>query len=153
VKGKLPRVSLSSKGSRTPSTQALIVIFISLFILFLWLNFVLTQQVEMIGRDIQVKSEELQSLQRQGDAYRQAISVNGSQWNMSEKARLLGYQPQAPVFLRMSEPLAEPVSEAPAPAVQPSALASSEDMQVQTSSRLWLLLTGQLLGPEIETAP
>ncbi|MFN2186587.1 MAG: hypothetical protein ACK2UU_21610 [Anaerolineae bacterium] len=153
MKGKLPRVSLSSKGSRTPSTQALIVIFISLFILFLWLNFVLTQQVEMIGRDIQVKSEELQSLQRQGDAYRQAISVNGSQWNMSEKARLLGYQPQAPVFLRMSEPLAEPVSEAPAPAVQPSALASSEDMQVQTSSRLWLLLTGQLLGPEIETAP
>jgi hypothetical protein len=153
VKGKLPRVSLSSKGSRTPSTQALIVIFISLFILFLWLNFVLTQQVEMIGRDIQVKSEELQSLQRQGDAYRQAISVNGSQWNMSEKARLLGYQPQAPVFLRMSEPLAEPVSEAPAPAVESSALESSEDMQVQTSSRLWLLLTGQLLGPEIETAP
>jgi hypothetical protein len=153
LKGKLPRVSLNSKGSRTPSTQALIVIFISLFILFLWLNFVLTQQVEMIGRDIQVKSEELQSLQRQGDAYRQEISVKGSQWNMSEKARLLGYQPQAPVFLRMSEPLAEPVSEAPALAGQSSALASSEGMQVQTASRLWLLLTGQLLGPEIETAP
>jgi hypothetical protein len=136
LKGKLPRVSLNSKGSRTPSTQALIVIFISLFILFLWLNFVLTQQVEMIGRDIQVKSEELQSLQRQGDAYRQEISVKGSQWNMSEKARLLGYQPQAPAL-----------------AGQSSALASSEGMQVQTASRLWLLLTGQLLGPEIETAP
>ena len=153
MKGKLPRVSFRSKRSRTPSIQALIVIFVSLFILFLWLNFVLTQQIETIGRDIQVKTEELRSLQRQGDAYRQEMSATGSQWNMSEKARLLGYQPQAPVFLRMSEPLAEPVSDAPGPAGQSGVLASSEGVRAQPASRLWLLLTGQILGPETETAP
>ena len=79
MKGKLPRVSFRSKRSRTPSIQALIVIFISLFILFLWLNFGLTQQIESIGRDIQAKTEELQSLERQGDAYRQEISDKESQ--------------------------------------------------------------------------
>jgi hypothetical protein len=153
VKGKLPRVSFRSKRSRTPTIQALIVIFISLFILFLWLNFALTQQIETIGRDIQAKSEELESLQRQGDAYRQAISAKGSQSNMSERARLLGYQPQAPVFLRMSEPLVEPVGEAPSPGWQSSALASSEGVQSQAASKLWLLLTGRLLEPEVKTAP
>lgn len=153
MKGKLPRVSLRSSRSRTPSIQALIVIFITLFILFLWLNFVLTQQIESIGRDLQVKSEELESLQRQEDAYRQAISDKGSQRNMSERARLLGYQPQAPVFLRMSEPLAEPVGEAPVAPWSSAALASSEGAQSQAASKLWLLLTGRLLEPEIETAP
>jgi hypothetical protein len=153
VKGKLPRVSFRSKRSRTPSIQALIVIFVSLFILFLWLNFVLTQQIETIGRDVQVKSAELESLERQGDAYRQAISLKGSQRNMSERARLLGYQPQAPVFLPMSEPLAEPVGEAPVAPRTSSALASSEGVPSQTASKLWLLLTGRLLEPEVETAP
>ena len=149
MKGKLPRVSFRSKRSRTPSIQALIVIFISLFILFLWLNFGLTHQIESIGRDIQVRTEELQSLERQGDAYRQEISDKESQRVMSERARLLGYQPQAPFFLPMSEPLAEPESEAPVPGWQSTTLASGEGIQAQTANRLWLLLT----KPDSATAP
>jgi len=153
VKGKLPRVSFRSKRSRTPSIQALIVIFISLFILFLWMNFGLTQQIESIGRDIQAKTEELQSLERQGDAYRQEISDKESQRNMSERARLLGYQPQAPFFLPMSEPLAEPESEAPIPEWQSTTLASGEGVQAQAANRLWLLLTGRSAKPDSATAP
>ena len=153
MKGKLPRVSFRSKRSRTPSIQALIVIFISLFILFLWLNFGLTQQIESIGRDIQAKTEELQSLERQGDAYRQDISDKESQRKMSERARLLGYQPQAPFYLPMSEPLVEPESEAPVPAWQATTLASGEGVQVQTANRLRLLLTGRSAKPDSATAP
>jgi cell division protein FtsB len=153
VKGKLPRVSFKSKRSRTPSIQALIVIFISLFILFLWLNFVLTQQIEALGRDIQVKTEQLQSLERRGDAYRQEISEKGSQRKLSERARLLGYQPQAPFFLPMSEPLAEPESEAPVPGWQSPTLATGEDIQTEQVRRLWLLLTGQSVNPDSATAP
>ena len=153
MKGKLPRVSFKSKRSRTPSIQALIVIFISLFILFLWLNFVLTQQIEALGRDIQVKTEQLQSLERRGDAYRQEISEKGSQRKLSERARLLGYQPQAPFFLPMSEPLAEPESEAPVPGWQSPTLATGEGIQTEQVRRLWLLLTGQSVNPDSATAP
>jgi cell division protein FtsB len=153
VKGKLPRISFKSRRSRTPSVQALIVIFISLFILFLWLNFVLTQQNESIGREIQATTKELQSLERQGDAYRQEFSEKESQKNMSERARLLGYQPQTPFFLSISQPLAQPVSEAPVPVWQSATLASSEGLQAQTSNRLWILLARQFAEPESATAP
>ena len=153
MKVKLPRVSFRSKRSHTPSIQALIVIFISLFILFLWLNFGLTQQIESLGRDIQAKTEDLQSLERRGDALRQDISDIESQKNMSERARLLGYQPQAPYFLPMSEPLAEPESEAPVPGWQSVTLANGGSVQAQTANRLRLLLTGRSARPDSATAP
>ena len=153
MKAKLPRVSFRSKRSRTPSIQALVITFIVLFILFLWLNFGLTQQIESIGRDIQVKSKELQSLEQRGDAFRQEISDKESQKNMSDRARLLGYQPQAPFFLPMKEPLLEPESEDPATGGQSATLASSEGIQVQTANNLWLLLTGRSAGPDSATAP
>ena len=153
MKAKLPRVSFRSKRSRTPSIQALVITFIVLFILFLWLNFGLTQQIESIGRDIQVKSKELQSLEQQGDAFRQAISDKESQRTMSDRARLLGYQPQAPFFLPMNESLIEPESEDPATGGQSATLASSGGIQVQTANNLWLLLTGRSAGPDSATAP
>ena len=153
MKGKLPRVSFKSKRSRTPSIQALIVIFITLFVLFLWLNFGLTQQIESIGRDIQVKTKELEALKQQGDAYKRDISEEGAQRNMSERARLLGYQPQAPHYLLMTEPLVEPESEAPVPGEQSFTLAGSEVNQAQTANGLWLLLTGRSAPPDSATAP
>jgi hypothetical protein len=153
VKGKLPRVSFGSKRSHTPSIQALIVIFITLFILFLWLNFGLTQQIESLGRDIQVKTQELKSLKQEGDAYKQQLSENGSQRNMSKRARVLGYEPQAPHYLLMTEPLVEPESGVPVPAEQSSTLAGSEGGQAHGANNLWLLLTGRSVGPDSATAP
>ena len=153
MKGKLPRVSFRSRRSHTPSIQALIVIFITLFILFLWLNFGLTQQIESIGREIQVKTDVLQSLEQQGDAHRQEISEIESQQNMAERARVLGYQPQAPYFLPMTEPLAESESEAPVPGPQSSILASSEAIQGYTANSLWLLLTGRSANLDSAAVP
>ena len=151
MKGKLPRMKFRSERGRTPSVQSLIVIFVLLFVLFLWLNFLLAQQTESVGRDLQVKTNELQSLEREGDALRKAIAIKASQHKMAERARVLGYQPQAPFFLPMSEPLIEPAAEAPAG--QTTTLASSEGDDAAASSKLLLLLTSPFLGPESETAP
>ena len=151
MKGKLPRMRFKSERGRTPTAQALTVIFVLLFILFLWLNFVLAQQTESIGRELQIKTDQLQSLERQGDALRQAIAVKASQQKMADRARVLEYQPQAPFFLPMSEPLAEPATGAQAG--QSTALAGSEGDEPPVSSKLLLLLTSPFLGPESETAP
>ena len=153
MKGKLPRISFKSKRSRTPSIQALIVIFVTLFILFLWLNFGLTQQIESIGREIQVKTEVLQSLEQQGDANRQDISEIESQQNMSERARLLGYEPQAPFYLPMTEPLAEPESETRVPGPQSVTLVSSEGIPAHTANSLLMLLTGRSTKLDSATVP
>lgn len=151
MKRKLPRMRFRSERSRTQAAQALIVISVFLFVLFLWLNFVLAQQSELLGREIQLKTDDLQSLERQGDALRKEIAITTSQQAIAERARLLGYQPQTPFFLSMSEPLAEPSTEASAGQI--ATLASGEGGDTPYSSKLLLLLTSPFLGPESETAP
>ena len=153
MKGRLPRLRLRGRRSRIPTIQALIVIFVLLFILFLWLNFALAQRTESVGREIQAKTQELESLERRGDALRKAISVEASQERMAARARVLGYQPQAPFFLPMSEPLVESVSEAPAPVEQTATLSSSGNAATPAANKLLLLLRGPLVGPAFETAP
>ncbi len=153
MKGKLPRIFSMSRRGRTPSIQALTVAFITLFILFLWFGFGLTQQIESMGRQLQVKTEELERLQRQADAYRRDISAKGSQFNMAERARLLGYQPQAPFFLSISEPLAEPASELPSPSGQATIQAGAVSADSYATNQLLLLLSGGLADPESVTAP
>ena len=153
VKGRLPRLRLRARRSRIPTIQALIVIFVLLFILFLWLNFALAQRTESVGREIQSKTEELESLERRSDALRKAISVTASQEKMAVRARALGYQPQAPFFLPMSEPLVESVSEAPAPVEQSDTIASGDDAATPAANKLLLLLRGPVVGPAFETAP
>jgi cell division protein FtsB len=149
----MPRLRLRARRSRIPTIQALIVIFVLLFILFLWLNFALAQRTESVGREIQVKTQELESLERRGDALRKAISVEASQERMAARAHVLGYQPQAPFFLPMSEPLLETVSEAPAPVEQIATLSSSGNAATPAANKLLLLLRGPIVGPAFETAP
>lgn len=153
MKGKLPRIFSISRRGRTPSIQALTVAFITLFILFLWFGFGLTQQIESMGRQLQVKTEELEKLRRQADAYRREISARGSQFNMAERARLLGYQPQAPFFLPVSEPLAEPASELPSPSGQATIHAGSASAEGHATNQLLLLLSSGIAEPESVTAP
>ena len=150
---RLPRLRLRARRSRIPTIQALIVIFVLMFILFLWLNFALAQRTESVGREIQAKTQELESLERRGDALRKAISVEASQERMAARARVLGYQPQAPFFLPMSEPLVESVSEAPAPVEQSDTVASGDNGATPAANKLLLLLRGPVVGPAFETAP
>ena len=152
MKVKLPRLSFRSRRSRIPSIQSLIVIFITLFVLLLWFNFALAQRIESTGRKIQTGTEELGLIERESDAYRREIAEAMSQAKISERARLLGYQPQAPIFLTMGEPLAEPVSAAPPPAGQSTTLASGAG-EDDAAHRLLLLLSGKLGNSGSVTAP
>jgi len=83
-----------------------LVIAVALFILFLWLNFALTQEIESIGREIQEKTRELEAMERGRDSLLKEISKASSQLEMADKAWDLGYRPQTPVFLLVVEPLA-----------------------------------------------
>jgi hypothetical protein len=132
--------------------QAVLIAFISLVILFLWLNFVLTQEIESIGREIQVKREELRALERQNDALLREISVAGSERNLAQRAKALGYRPDVPVYLAVEEPIARSAEDA----AQMGSLSSSltaEERQTRQSDPLWSLLNRQFGHLEEERAP
>jgi cell division protein FtsB len=126
----------------SPPIQVILVVFVALFILFLWLNFVLTQEIESIGREIQAKTEELRAIERRQSVLLKEISVLGSQERMAEQAWILGYRTQQPVYLSIAEPLG-----------QPSALASTGEWSGQRTESLWAVLAGQNGTLASETIP
>jgi cell division protein FtsB len=109
----------------SPSIQVILVVFVALFILFLWLNFVLTQEIESIGREIQAKTEELQTMERRQDVLLKEISVISSQERMADQAWTMGYQPQTPVYLSVAEPLGQAAGEITEYGGQPAASVSA----------------------------
>jgi hypothetical protein len=99
--------SSNRKRIASPSMQTTTVVFVALFVLFLWLNFVMAEQIESRGRAIQVKTEELRTIERQQKALLKEISVAGSEQRMAEEAKALGYRPQTPIYLAVAQPLAQ----------------------------------------------
>jgi hypothetical protein len=91
--------------------QVTILVFLSLFVLFLWLNLVMAQQIETRGREIQVNAEELSAAERRQKALLTDISTAGSEQRMAEQALALGYRPQAPIYLSVAQALAQPASD------------------------------------------
>ena len=137
----------------SPSIQVILVVFVALFILFLWLNFVLTQEIESIGREIQAKTEELQTMERRQDVLLKEISVISSQERMADQAWTMGYQPQTPVYLSVAEPLGQAASEVTEYGGQ---LAASVNAGAESSERtrsLWELLALQGGTLASETIP
>ena len=132
------------RGQNSPRIQVLLVAFIFLFILFLWLNFVLTQDLETIGREIQVKNGELRSIERQNQALKKEISADSSQERMAAQAMALGYQPQTPVFLTLNEPLVQASGDIPAGGGGATApLAEGEEWSSEAANALLAVLAGQ----------
>jgi cell division protein FtsB len=137
----------------SPSIQVILVVFVALFILFLWLNFVLTQEIESIGREIQAKTEELQVIERRQGVLLKEISVIGSQERMAEQAWLVGYRPQTPVYLSVAEPLGQAASEATEYGGQPAASVSAGEQSAERTRSLWDLLAHQGGTLVSETTP
>ena len=137
----------------SPPIQVILVVFVALFILFLWLNFVLTQEIESIGRDIQAKTMELQAIERRQSVLLKEISVLGSQERMADQAWVLGYRPQQPVYLSIAEPLGQATDEAMAYEGQSSALVSTGQRSGQRIEPLWAVLAGQNETLASETIP
>lgn len=124
-------IRYTAKGS-SPPIQLILVVFVALFILFLWLNFVLTQEIESIGREIQARTEQLQAAERRQDVLLKEISLLGSQERMAEQALRMGYRPQTPVYLSVAEPLG-----------QTAAPGSAGEQAAQPTHLLWDLLASQ----------
>lgn len=141
------------RGMRTrgPSLQAVLVAFISLVILFLWLNFVLAQEIESMGREIQVKNQELRALERQNEALLREISAAGSERNLAQRAKSLGYGPDMPVYLTIEEPIIGPYSDALAKGFVASL--TPEERSARQSDPLWTLLGRQFGWSEEHLEP
>jgi hypothetical protein len=82
-----------------------LAILVVLFILFLWLHFIIAQDIEMIGRELQVKTEELQRVEREQQSLRKKIATLSTQQRMAERAEQLDYRTQDPVYILVDRPL------------------------------------------------
>lgn len=151
--GHLPSIPIK-QGRTSPSLQAILIVFIVLFILFLWLNFVLAQEIESVGREIQVKTEELDVVERRHEALLKEISALGAQQEMAARASALGYRPQTPVYLAVPEPLVQASDNDLAGSWESAAvLGGEQDWPSQPASSLLDALARQLEVSETGNMP
>jgi hypothetical protein len=81
------------------------VVFVVLLILFFWLHFIMAQQIESVGREIQAAQQELDKIQRKNDMLKGQIVNASTQKSMAQRAREHNYQPQEPLYLSVDQPL------------------------------------------------
>jgi hypothetical protein len=81
------------------------VVFVVLLILFFWLHFIMAQQIEAVGREIQAARQELDKIERQNDMLKGQIVNASTQKSMAQRARERNYQPQEPLYLSVDQPL------------------------------------------------
>lgn len=93
------------RGRHGPASGIVVAGLVALLILFLWLHFVLAQNIESAGREILVQTEELHRIERHNHELRRRISIAGSQERMAQRSREMGYAPQQPVYLLVEQPL------------------------------------------------
>lgn len=128
------------------------IAFISLVILFVWLNFVLTQQIESTGRDIQVRTKQLGAQERRNETLLRQISEAGSGRELAQRAKSLGYRPVMPIYLTIDEPI---IGEAEDASVTGGLFTSltTEELEAQQFDPFWDLLGQQTNPARTEAAP
>jgi len=139
-----PPILFRYRPATGPSVTVVVAVFVALFVLFLWLHFIVAQQIESIGREIQVQTEELQRIERHSRDLQRQIAIAGSQKRLSFQAKSLGYQPQKPVYLRVEEPLPPDTTSIEGPVSQMSSLLFGFTSAMTRTSPTWDALTGQL---------
>lgn len=152
MSSNLSSTLLKQGRNHRPSMQAVLVIFIALFVLFLWLTFVLNQEIESIGRQIQERTDDLRASERRREEFLKEISAFESQQNMAGRAEQLGYRPQMPIYLPVAEPLAGARSDGPGHEFLAIPL-SGQDWPVLGSETAWDVLVRQSYVYERDTAP
>jgi hypothetical protein len=111
--------------ARTPSLRMAIIIFVGLLILFRWLHLILALQLASTGRQIQIKTEDLQRIERQNTSLVQQISEAESPSVLADRATQEGYKPDSPVYLQTNQPLAPPAASIESPWAGGQNIASS----------------------------
>jgi hypothetical protein len=127
-----------------PSVTVILAVFVALFVLLLWLHFILAQQIESIGRDIQVGTQELQRIERHNQELQRQIAIAGSQKRLAIQAQSLGYRPQKPVYLRVNEPLPPDTTSLRGPGSSMSELLLGLGDSLPETSPTWDTLSNQL---------
>jgi hypothetical protein len=144
VTSHLPSIP-SRRGRKSPPLQVILIAFVALFILFLWLNFILTQKIESIGREIQVKTVELKTVERRHEALLKEICEVASEQEMANMATALGYRPQTPVYVAVGWPLVQASSDVVAGGGRFAALSGeAEDRPAVAANDLLGLLARQI---------
>jgi hypothetical protein len=90
-----------------PSLQAVIVVFIALFILFGWRHLILTLEIALTGREIQIKTEELEAITRHKSSLQQQISTLESPAVLAPAAYEMGFADRAPLYVPLPGELAD----------------------------------------------
>ena len=139
-----PPVLFRYRSDTGPSLTVILAVFVALFVLFLWLHFIVSQQIESVGRDIQVKTEELHRIERHIQDLQRQIAIAGSQKRLALQAQSLGYQPQKPVYLRVQEPLPPDKTAIEGPGSHMSSMLFGFTSPVTQTSPTWDALTSQM---------
>ena len=138
--------------TQNPSWQTFLVVSIALFVLFLWLHFIIAQQIESLGREIQIQEEELGQIQRWNNELRIRIANAKSQENMVRRAMEMGYELQTPVYLLFNQPLIPGEGQSGSHHIRPSTTVNAGQVQALQDRSLWDMVARQS-SPMYETAP
>ncbi len=150
--GQVPSSPLKRIRNHNPSVQAILIAFVLLFVLFLWLNFSLAQEIESLGREIQVKTDKLRALERRQGALLKEISVASSQQKLADEAWTLGYRPQTPVYVPITQPLQPATGDGAGSRWQPAA-SVNEGRPADPSQSLWEIVARQPSSTRLEDMP
>lgn len=152
-----PSGAFQRKRRSLSSGQVFVVALVVLVILFLWLHLILALGIEATGRQIQIKTAELEKTRRQILAREQEAAQARSQEILASRARELGYQPQVPIYLLLLGPADQSTSDVGAEESHPpgtvAGATGAEASALETLS-LWVALAQSLdTSMEIETGP
>ncbi len=90
-----------------PSLRAVIAVFIALVILFGWLHLILTLEIALTGREIQIKTEELEAITRHKSSLQQQISTLESPAVLAPAAYDMGFADRAPLYVPLPGEMAD----------------------------------------------
>lgn len=140
--------------ARTPSLRAVIAVFVALLILVSWLRLILALEIALTGRQIQMRTQELEAIERGNDLIRIDIARAESPTGLAELAYELGFRPRKPVYIPLASPLAGSSGDEAAGRTGPGTRSSSEETLNEDEQSLLDLATEEL-GPllEAEAAP
>jgi len=88
---------------RGPSVRVLVAVSIALLILFSWLRVILALEIASTGRQIQLRAQDLDGIERGNDNLRLQISHALSPTRLAPLAEEMGFQPHKPVYVPWPE--------------------------------------------------
>ncbi len=98
----------SRAASQALSLRTAFFVLIALAILFGWLHVILSLEIASTGRQIQLKTGELEAIQRQNNLLRWQVAEAMSPEKLAARARELGYELRSPIYLPLKRAGAQP---------------------------------------------